>query len=183
VSAQSPGRLFLAGNHEGRDSRFVWDHGPGGCRCGLHRRAGRRWSQTSRKLHIGDVHTAVCGDVSALSCVDCRRDPCHGVRVRCSLLELSSLRRRERTDVEAPGPTPARCLRRTTYDREIRLRSGGQRARREANVHRCRPPFPDHVAAAGASLNDSRVRKLPSLLTLRDHRERVQTLLCAGFDH
>src|SRR5215213_4270646 len=31
--------------------------------------------------------------------------------------------------------------------------------------------------------DDSRVRKLPSLLTLRDHRKRAQTLLCRSRDH
>jgi hypothetical protein len=42
-------------------------------------------------------------------------------------------------------------------------------------VHRRRHPFPDHRAVTQESLDDSRVRKLPSSFTVRDHRRRAQT--------
>ena len=61
------------------------------------------------------------------------------------------------------------------YPREIRRRDGEQQSNTAAVVHRCRPPLADHRAATQASLDDSRVRKLPSLFRLRDRRRRVQT--------
>ena len=62
------------------------------------------------------------------------------------------------------------------YPREIQApgrRAAGNTCK--AIVHRCRPPLADHRAATQASLDDSRVRKLPSLFRLRDRRRRVQT--------